>query len=891
MRARSVTLMAATLVVSACGDERQRSSADPENPTAPAPPVDPACDEPSPASAWLLEPRSDGSLALGVDQSPLLVLRHGGFRAPGQSAKPSVRKLPSEDGTLAFEVTFESLPVVIRGLASAVAPSQVRIEYTFDAKQALREVPGVGLQIDVEAQSWSLPDDALEIIEDRDLRVVSPTLGVVELAFDPTRSVPRTLRDRTRLSRVRSAWLSGDSPAGTTTAAVTITVPGDLSLQPPLAARYGPRNLEQWHRDALVHDDWPVDLSHLNAAHGRAGSHGPVRVDGENLRFEDGTPARFWGTNLAASALFKADDATIAREAKRLSALGYNLVRLHHHDAAWTQRNVFDTSGGNTQVLDAKALDRLDFWIETLASEGIYVWLDLHTGRQFLPGDSIPGYTDMLSGPHPKQSRGFQYINPRVEALLEGFAASYLRRKNPYTGRPWAQEPAVVGLLLTNENDLTHHFGVAFRPQTGRETHVAMFDALAKTISGELGLPKGAGRNVHRPGPGKVLLAEMQHRWDTRALEHLRGLGATMPAVTTNFWGFESLLSLPPLAAGDMLDAHSYGKPESLSKNPHRTAHWLHYIAAAQVSGKPLTVTEWAVPKPAADRHVGALWIAAMGGFQGWDALMAYNYAQSPLASAPTRQTPWDQRVDPAQLGVAPTAALMFRRGDIALARTTTALVPSLEAVYNEHTSPKRQASLRTAAEQTRTVIVLPDHPKLDWDVAGTVPSGAAVVTDLDDDLLDAAATSIRSDTGELERDWTEGILRIDSPRVQAASGWIGGKTITLGDLRVRIDTPTATLAAISLDDAPLSRSRRILVTAVGRAEPEPNGHIRSEPISGEIALRTQSAVKIAPLGPRDRAHDLPPDASLTPGTRDGAWVRLPLPKAPTHWFILVLDP
>lgn len=890
MRRRFVTLLAATLVASACGEDRQRSSADPQNATAPAPSADTHCEDPLPASSWTLEPRADGSLALGVDESSLLVLRHGGFRAPGASAKPSVRRLPSEGNALAFEVTFESLPVVIHGLATVVAPSQVRIEYTFETKQALRDVPGVGLQFDLDAPAWGIEPEAMAVIDDRDIRITTAGHGVVDLAFDPSASAPRTSRDRTRPTRLRSAWLSGNSPAGSTTAALTLTVPGTLGLEPPLAARYGPRDLEQWNLDALVHDDWPVDLSHLNTAHGRAGSHGPVRVDGEDLKFEDGTAARFWGTNLAASALFKADDATIVREAKRLSALGYNLVRLHHHDAAWTERNVFDTSGGTTQVLDAKALDRLDLWIETLASEGIYVWLDLHTGRQFLPGDSIPGYADMLSGPHPKQARGFPYINPRIEALMEDFAEAYLRRKNPYTGRPWAQEPAVVGLLLTNENDLTHHFGIAFRPETGRETHVAMFNALAKTIADELGLPKGAVRGIHRPGPGKVLLAEMQHRWDTRALEHLRGLGATMPAVTTNVWGYESLLSLPPLTAGDMLDAHSYGKPEALAKNPHRDAHWLHYIAAAQVSGKPLTVTEWAVPKPAADRHTAGLWIAALGGFQGWDALLAYNYAQTPLARPPNRQTPWDQRVDPAQLGLAPTAALMFRRGDIARAQTTTALAPSVETLWGTHASPKRQASLRTAPEQTRTVIVLPDHPKLDWDAASPVPPGASIVTDLDQDLLDPAATSVRSDTGQLDRDWSEGVLRIDSPRVQVASGWIGGKTITLGDVRVRVDTPTATVAAIALDDAPLAQSRRILVTAVGRAEPQADGHVRSEPISGEIALRTQSGAKIAPVGARDRARDLPPDAPTTSGTRDGGWVRLPLPKAPTHWFIVAVD-
>lgn len=57
----------------------------------------------------------------------------------------------------------------------------------------------------------------------------------------------------------------------------------------------------------------------------------------------------------------------------------------------------------------------------------------------------------------------------------------------------------------------------------------------------------------------------------------------------------------------------------------------MHWIAAGQISGKPLTVTEWNVsPFPTPDRHTTPLYMAAMAAYQGWDAMMLYAYAQDP---------------------------------------------------------------------------------------------------------------------------------------------------------------------------------------------------------------------------------------------------------------------
>lgn len=143
----------------------------------------------------------------------------------------------------------------------------------------------------------------------------------------------------------------------------------------------------RWPDDQL---DWrtsPVDLSFLNEAEKPAGKRGFVKATGEQLVFADNTPARFWGTNLSAYAIFKTPDDEIRQQAKRLSALGFNLVRIHHHDSPWVSPNIFGDVNTlrDTQQLSAESLRKIDWWIKCLKEEGVYVWLDLHVQRPWPP--------------------------------------------------------------------------------------------------------------------------------------------------------------------------------------------------------------------------------------------------------------------------------------------------------------------------------------------------------------------------------------------------------------------------------------------------------------------------------------------------------------------------
>ncbi|MEX0339809.1 MAG: cellulase family glycosylhydrolase, partial [Arenibacterium sp.] len=123
------------------------------------------------------------------------------------------------------------------------------------------------------------------------------------------------------------------------------------------------------------------DLSALN--HRPAGRHGKIQAVGDALFFADGTPARFWGANLQAYALFTTEPRFMRAHAQRLSRLGFNLVRIHHHDSHWVQPNIFGSEAQTTRKLDAFSLKKLDQWIAALKAEGLYIWLDLHVGRSF----------------------------------------------------------------------------------------------------------------------------------------------------------------------------------------------------------------------------------------------------------------------------------------------------------------------------------------------------------------------------------------------------------------------------------------------------------------------------------------------------------------------------
>ncbi|NOZ20740.1 MAG: hypothetical protein GXP25_06580 [Planctomycetes bacterium] len=119
------------------------------------------------------------------------------------------------------------------------------------------------------------------------------------------------------------------------------------------------------------------------------------------------------------------------------------------------------------------------------------------------------------------------------------------------------------------------------------------------------------------------------------------------------------------------------------------------------------------------------------------------------------------------------------------------------------------------------------------------------------------------SDTGELTRDFGKGVFTINAPKAQGAAGFIGGgEPIELSQVSILSGSPHGAITLVSLDDAPLFESERILLTAVADAantgqDPaegkEGARPVLFDPIEAGIGLRCRNpaAMRVTAVDPQ----------------------------------------
>ena len=646
--------------------------------------------------------------------------------------------------------------------------------------------------------------------------------------------------------------------------------------------RFGSPDTALWPQSTL---DWrtsPVDLSFLNANEKPAGRRGFVKTSGETLVFEDGTSARFWGVNIAARTLFETSRESVRLQAKRISSLGFNLVRIHHFDSPWVNPNIFGKDAANTQTLDPASLTKLDWWIKCLKDEGIYVWLDLHVQRAFTEGDHIYGFDEIPKSGKVADLKGYNYVNQTIRQAMKRFNEAYLNHINIYTGVAYKNEPAVMGLLITNENDVTNHFGNVLLPDKNVPMHNKLYMNLANEFAAKYELPTDKTWRAWEPGPSKLFLNDLEHNFDTDLISQLHGLGVKVPIATTSTWGNDPIFSLPALTTGDIIDAHAYGGESELEQNPLKAANMVNWLSMGKIAGKPMSVTEWNVsPFPVSDRHSIPLYVASAARLQGWDAVMLYAYAQVPLNDAGTPSN-WSAFNDPALISTLPAAALLFRQGHVKEATSIYAFVPDRDQLFYQSISPENSIAERTASERGRVVMVMPRIHELPWLKSGTIPPDARVIHDFNQSMIDINATEIQSDTGELRRNWSKGIYTISTPRTQAVMGRIGGNSLILPDVTFEIKTHNASVAVQSMDGLPLNRSGNMLISLGSQSIPVGNTpSFRTEPLQGRLTIHARKGLRLSTRITGKKGKSIPFEY------RDGEYI-IHLENSPdTSWIFL----
>jgi Carbohydrate binding domain len=200
--------------------------------------------------------------------------------------------------------------------------------------------------------------------------------------------------------------------------------------------------------------DKPVapDVSWLNPT--PAGASGFVAVRGEHFVDGQGKPLRFWGVNLNFSGLFPSKE-DAPKIASRIARFGFNAARIHHFEGYPAPNGLWKSIGyGSSRVkmprgIDPAQLDRLDFFLSELIKNGIYINLNLHTGRKVNQAEGVPFAADL-----PEKDKGVDYFDERLIALQKEFSRTLLNHVNPYTGRAYKDEPGVCAVEVSNENSL-----------------------------------------------------------------------------------------------------------------------------------------------------------------------------------------------------------------------------------------------------------------------------------------------------------------------------------------------------------------------------------------------------------------------------------------------------
>ncbi|MFT3731273.1 MAG: cellulase family glycosylhydrolase [Hyphomicrobium sp.] len=711
----------------------------------------------------------------------------------------------------------------------------------------------------------------------------------IEMRFDPP--VAKVYFERNQKNEIRVFFYSEAIPRGQLHHLAKLTLSSDISIAPSVAEIFGREDFKSWPTNIL---NWPiapwtispVDLSFLNKSEIPAGKRGFLRAENDKLIFGDGTTARFWGTNLAAWALFgmpRRDDVKV--QAHRLSQLGFNLVRFTHHNSPWVNPNIFgDKNRPSNGGLDEAMLERLDWWIKCLEDEGIYVWLDLHVQRQLKESDNISYFSEISKGRPTADLKGYNYINQSIQEAMQRFNTAYVTHKNVYTGVAYKDDPGIATILITNENDVTNHFGNLLLPNQNVPEHNKIYMAEAAKFAATYQLPPGKTWRSWESGPSKIFLNDLEERFDGAMIRDLRNDGIKVPIVTTSTWGANPLSSLPALTSGDMIDVHAYSEVGELRNDPAYAATLVDWMAMGQVVDKPLSVSEWNIsPFPAPDRHSIPLYVAGTASLQGWDSLLQFAYSQQALTGSGSPNN-WNAFNDPALIATLPAAALLYRRGDVREATTQYVFAPTQDQLFNQGISAANSAGLRMAAEMGKLSIALPATPELPWLKAGRIPENAKVISDPNASLLASGAKSIVSDTGELARNWDDGIYTISTPRTQAATGFIGRRQIALPDVEINVATRSASVAVQSLDDKPINGARRILISLGARSVPSPGNKMpfHSEPVIGQLEIRAPAGLKLY------RQHGISAENVEIPSTYKNGRYRIDLtPAIASYWMML----
>jgi hypothetical protein len=567
-----------------------------------------------------------------------------------------------------------------------------------------------------------------------------------------------------------------------------------------------------------------LDFSRLALAEAPAGRHGRVVARGPHFEFErlPGVPQRFYGANLCFTANYlEPDDA--ARLAARLARIGYNAVRLHHHDGGLVEGSADGTT------LDPENLARLDALMAACIANGIYVTTDLYVSRP-VPWRSVGIDRD---GRMPMNV--YKVLVPVHEGAFENlarFTRRLLTHVNPRTGRRYADEPALAWLALINEGNFGNYLGEMRGIPEWQEAWAAwLAGRQAREPEAFAGIPPTLPENIWTAGRHTsafvLFLTEMEERMAGRLKALLRDeLDCRALVTDRSAWTNFAPDQVPRSGIFDYVDDHFYVDHPRFLEQPWRLpsrcenrnplqndALGVPRVVFTRLLDKPFTITEYNYSAPGRFRGAGGLLAGALGALQDWGGLwrFAYSHSREGATSATgVALSYFDVAGDPLSLAAERAAICLFLRGDLApLARTCAMVLPKAEVLRMRERIPQNHTAWPWLAWHARLGTLVADAPPPDVAWAGRYPEVHEIAAD--EMRRRFAADPAAAGDGAVTIDARKGTFAIRTPRT--CGGFAERGIIDAGDLTADVGETAATVWASALEGASLRTSPRLLLT------------------------------------------------------------------------------
>ena len=561
-----------------------------------------------------------------------------------------------------------------------------------------------------------------------------------------------------------------------------------------------------------------LDFSRLGLLDAPAGKYGWLRANGTDFEFErrPGVPQRFYGANLCSGANYPETPEAAEALAERLARLGYNGVRIHHHDKPCSRLG----ADGRLELVP-EMIDRLDRFLAACFRRGIYATTDLYVSRP-VTWRELGVDREGLA----RNVKSWFYLTDAGWTNWCAFARAFLTHRNPYTGRTYAEEPGLPLIVLVNEACFHGSWSEAMAIpgakdrwrrwlKAEREKDPAAYPGMDpdKVPSGSGGWWHGGGGLVQATA---AFYAHVEGDFDRRARRFLRDELGVRAMITGQNFG-PSISQIQELREGtcDYVDTHFYvdhphfirrrwALPESLENEnqARRAANVMDRMGYNRLWSRPFTVSEYNFAGPGQYRAMGGTLTGAMAAIQGWGALWRFAYSHGGRNIAESEQIPgtFDAASDALGQSSDRAAVMLFLRGDMPAAKESiavdlddAALSPSAGHAYGV-------PPWDVAVAWTRRV---------GTSVRGNAPREALRFRT--QDQTNAVPPFAVPDNPPLRIDRLAGSFTFDTPR--SSGGFTEGGELHTGPLAVKVAKAPALVWVTSLDGLPLKKSGRMLLS------------------------------------------------------------------------------